>query len=291
MAQDIVVVHGATGMQGRPVVSALLAEGFDVRGVSRSGSQKNLPDGVQAVAADLSDVASLVAAYDGASAVIPVLPGGASQAEAEPHAQNVLDALKTAKVPRAIFNTSGAVWDQPTGLPILDARTRFVSNLAKVVDQAAFIGPVGMYYEVFADDWVVARVKSDGALIGMMPADAPLRPIAMADQAKLMIDTLKGDTDLWGKTTFVSGPEEITGAQFAKAISAQTGRNIEYQNLPPQDYMAAMADGLSPQYAANIAQLYGPGAQIPPPAEPGPSSRVIEGSTGLSAFVASQHWL
>jgi nucleoside-diphosphate-sugar epimerase len=53
-----VLVFGATGAQGSPVVKQLLAQGIDVRGVSRDAEKVKAAfgDTVEAVDADLSDL-------------------------------------------------------------------------------------------------------------------------------------------------------------------------------------------------------------------------------------------
>ncbi len=291
MGQDIIVVHGATGAQGRPVIEKMLAEGHKVRAVSRSGSSAELGAGVEGFASDLLDVDVLARAYDGAAAVILVLPGGATDDTASLHVDTMLAALKQAQVPRAIFNASGALWDVHTGVPMIDARTKLAEGLADAVKQSAVVAPAGMFFEVFTEGWVLSRLKDTGELVGPAPADAPMQPVAMADLAQVMVDLLATSSDeIWPSPTFIKGPEPVTGTAFAAEIASQTGKEARYLQIGPAEHMASVAQGLSPQYAKNIGALYGPEANVPPPAQHGSAARLLTGSTGLTAFVASQTW-
>ena len=62
----MIVVTGATGNVGQPLVQALTSAGEEVRAVSRRGP----------FTGDLSDASSLRPAFEGASAVFLLLPGG-----------------------------------------------------------------------------------------------------------------------------------------------------------------------------------------------------------------------
>lgn len=289
MTKDTVAVHGATGAQGRPVVEKLLAAGYAVRAISRSGRVGEFEGPVTGFSSDLLDATELASAYAGVTAVIIVLPGGATDDTATRHSETILGALKLAQVPRAIFNSSGGLWDAPTGVPMIDARTLLAQNLSTAVPNSTVIAPAGIFFDVFSEGWVVDRLVRENALVGPAPAEAPMRPVAMADLAAVMVDLLQGDSS-WPPHVVVAGPEEVTGEAFATAIAAQRGKPTDYLQISPAEHMQSVADGLSAQYAKNIGALYGPGANVPPPSAPGGDARLVTGTTGLAGFVASQSW-
>lgn len=68
-----IVVTGATGNVGRPLVRALVEDGAEVTAVSRSGG--DLPAGARQVLADLTDPHSLAPALDGADALFLLTSG------------------------------------------------------------------------------------------------------------------------------------------------------------------------------------------------------------------------
>src|SRR5690242_16685896 len=78
-----ILVTGATGNTGRPLVEALVRLGAPVRAMVRDrASQSKLPDGVQIAVADFDDPAALTAALDGAGQAYLVTPSS-EQAEAQ----------------------------------------------------------------------------------------------------------------------------------------------------------------------------------------------------------------
>ncbi|MFC4149751.1 SDR family oxidoreductase [Micromonospora mangrovi] len=103
----MIVVTGATGNVGRPLVRALAAAGEQVTAVSRRASATELPAGVRAVDADLTDPAGLKAAYDGAQALFLLLSGDLLAAGADPAA--ILDVARDAGVRRVVFLSSQGV--------------------------------------------------------------------------------------------------------------------------------------------------------------------------------------
>ncbi len=77
MAPKLIVVIGATGTQGGSVVETFLNEpGWTIRGLTRNtssrASQALTARGVEMVSANLDDVPSLIAAFEGAHAIFSV---------------------------------------------------------------------------------------------------------------------------------------------------------------------------------------------------------------------------
>jgi len=292
----IVVVHGATGAQGVPVVDRLLAAGHTVRAVTRgrrSSRPDRLPPGVhslnvEAVNADLTDVDDLVKAYDGADAAVLVLPGGAAPDQAVAQADTILTALTRARVPRAVFNASGAIWTRPPGVAFLDARTHLASGLPNAVQHATLIGPATAYMENFSEPWLVRHLHDTGNLIQTAPADASQMPVAMADIADAATTTLTRDTP--PARVVVAGPTTTTGSQIATAIARHLGRPVRWTTVSPQTYLRGVAEGLGVQYAANIGALYGPDAQVPPPDAPPAGTLHLRGPTDLTRWIPTQNW-
>ncbi|MFD0488015.1 SDR family oxidoreductase [Saccharopolyspora spinosporotrichia] len=63
-----ILVTGATGNVGRHLVRQLLAEGHQVRALTRDPARADLPAGAEVFAGDLTDTASLAPAFDGVRA-------------------------------------------------------------------------------------------------------------------------------------------------------------------------------------------------------------------------------
>jgi uncharacterized protein YbjT (DUF2867 family) len=115
--EDVVLVLGATGMQGGAVARALRSDGVAIRALTRdarSASAKTLGEaGADVVEGDLDDVASLRAACEGVTSVFSVFTTSpATDAGREQrHAKNLVAAASAAGVRQLIHSSvSGTGW-------------------------------------------------------------------------------------------------------------------------------------------------------------------------------------
>ena len=74
------IIHGATGAQGSPVLSALTSAGRSV--VAAVRHPEAVPDGIAVRQVDLASVDSLASTYEGADGVFVHLPMGAPEVAA-----------------------------------------------------------------------------------------------------------------------------------------------------------------------------------------------------------------
>jgi uncharacterized protein YbjT (DUF2867 family) len=278
-----VAVHGPAGAQGRPVLDALARRGHRARAVSR----RAVP-GVPHARSDLLDVDALARAYDGVDGVLVVLPGGAPDDVALQQAGSVLAALRAAGVPRAVFNPGGAVWEERTGLPFVDARTLVAQGLADAVPVAALVGPAGGYLENLSEGHVGRRVAARGELAQPAPADAVEVRVAARDVADAVVDALEAARP--AARTVVHGPEALDGVRVASALGAHLGREVRWVHVDVEEHLRGIAASFGPQYAANLRRLYGAGADVPPPAPLPAGSVELIGSTSLDAWLPTQAW-
>src|SRR4051812_26587064 len=106
----MIVVTGATGNVGRPLVRALAAAGEKVTAVARRAADGTAPAGVRTVAADLTDLDGLRLAFDGADALF-LHDGGVSPELLKP--RDILDLARTAGVHRVVLLSSQGVRTRP----------------------------------------------------------------------------------------------------------------------------------------------------------------------------------
>lgn len=127
-----IVVCGATGRQGGAVARHLLADGWTVRGLTRSaGSDKArrvADQGVEMVEADMGDRASLDRAMTGAYGVYsvqnPMISGFPAEVE---QGTNVADAAKAAGVRHVVYGSAGI--GAATGVPSWDTKVAVTEHL------------------------------------------------------------------------------------------------------------------------------------------------------------------
>lgn len=109
----MIVVMGATGNVGRPLVRALAEAGERVTAVSRN-DPGDLPAGVVHRAADLAEPETLRPVLDGADALFLLVAGHllGTPEDLDPHA--VLDVVKSAGVERVVLMSSQGAGTRPT---------------------------------------------------------------------------------------------------------------------------------------------------------------------------------
>src|SRR5690625_4672279 len=103
------LVFGATGTQGHPVVEEALAAGLEVRAVTRNvaAARARLTPSAEFVRADLLDADSVVDAMTGCQAVFFHLNHMPDTDEAQQTVDNVLAAARAHELERMVFTTSG----------------------------------------------------------------------------------------------------------------------------------------------------------------------------------------
>jgi uncharacterized protein YbjT (DUF2867 family) len=127
-----IVVCGATGRQGGAVARHLVAEGWTVRGVTRTAdspkARRLAADGVDVVEADMGDRASLDRALAGAYGVYsvqnPMLSGFAAEVA---QGRNVADAAKAAGVRHVVYGSAGI--GERTGIPSWDTKVAVTEHM------------------------------------------------------------------------------------------------------------------------------------------------------------------
>ena len=107
------IIHGASGAQGAPVVATLLARGESPIAAVRDESSYS--GTASAVSVDSSSVESLVTAYTGADAIFIHLPIGSGEQQLT-QARAIVEAVQQVQPARVVVSTSGYPVDGPDGV-------------------------------------------------------------------------------------------------------------------------------------------------------------------------------
>lgn len=225
-------VLGATGAQGGAVVRALLEAGAAVRGITRrtdSRAALRLADaGVQVVAADLSDEASVARAFigvDGAYALTTPFEDGPEAEIAQ--GRTILAAALAAQVPHLVFS-SVADADQHTGIPHFESKAAVEAELARSGLSYTIVGPSYFYDNMLGglDD------LRAGVFELPLPADAPLQQLSRRDLGRFVAAVLTEPDPVRGARIDLAS-DEPTGRQMATALSTTLGRPVELVTRDP----------------------------------------------------------
>jgi uncharacterized protein YbjT (DUF2867 family) len=213
-----IVVTGATGNVGRPLVSELAAAGARVRAVTRTPEAAGFPDGVEAVY-------SAVDALPGATAVFlnsRALGGDLADVVALARRSGV-----TKLVALSAINADDDFSRQPS---------RFRGDRNKEVEQLAVdsgLDWVSLRPAVFASNFVgmwSAQVRA-GDVVGGPFAAASAAPIVETDIAAVAAQALLTD-ELVGQRIPLTGPQAFTNSELVETIGTVLGRPLRYLEVP-----------------------------------------------------------
>jgi putative NADH-flavin reductase len=108
-----IAVLGASGRAGSEITREAAARGHQVLAIARNPQNISAPEGVVAVAGDASDPQALAALIAGSDAVVSAL-------HFDVPAQTLLDALRTAGVPRLLVTGGAASLEVAPGTRLID---------------------------------------------------------------------------------------------------------------------------------------------------------------------------
>jgi uncharacterized protein YbjT (DUF2867 family) len=210
----MIVVTGATGNVGRPLVEALAAAGEEVTAVSRRITP--VPDGVRRLAADLSEPETLKPALEGADAVFLLT---AADFLANGNLGTVLEVVKAAGVERVVLLSSQGVGTKRHPSDLEDAVTR--SGLGwTMLRPGNFASNALQWAESIRTQRTMAAPFADVALPAIDPDDiAAVAAAALRDPSHV------------GNTYTLTGPVAISPRQQADAIGQILGESVQFVEL------------------------------------------------------------
>lgn len=245
-----IVVTGATGHLGRLVVGALLERGVPAGDIVATGrATDKIADlaegGVRVAATDFDDPASLRAAYAGADRVL-LISGTDVGRRPEQH-RNAIEAARDEGV-RLLAYTSIANAD--------------VSRMTLAADHQAteaILRESGVPFALLRNGWYLENyteqlpvVLEHGALFGSA-GDGKISAAARADYAAAAAVVLTGDGHE-GKVYELGGDQAFTLAGLAQEIASASGQDVEYRDLPVEEYTRVLVQvGLPEDHAAALA--------------------------------------
>ncbi|MEU9626509.1 NAD(P)H-binding protein [Streptomyces luteogriseus] len=276
----MIVVTGATGNVGRSLVQALTAAGEKVTATSRRVADADLPGGVQARPADLTDAGSLRPVLDGADALF-LQNGGADAHLLDPG--RILDAARDGGVRRVVLLSSQGVVTRPesashggVGRAIEDAVRR--SGLDWVI-----LRPGGFDSNAYAWAESVRTVRTVAAPFG----DVGLPTVDPDDIAEVAAATLREDGHT-GQVYELTGPALSTPRQRAGALAQALGEPVRFVEQTRDEALAQLLRFMPGPVAETTLDILGE----PTPAERRISpdiERVLGRAPGTFADWAHRH--
>ncbi|MFG3254897.1 SDR family oxidoreductase [Streptomyces sp. NPDC048172] len=247
----MILVTGATGTVGAPLVRALRDRGATVRALVRNGggAPAAWDDGVTAVVADLDDPGSLTAAVEGVDAVYLLTPVGPDAARQE---RDVIDAAARAGRPKVVLQAAIGLGHLSSPVRFFDAHAEGFAHLRASGLPWTAVAPNGFFQNFLG----MAPAFRNGTL-PLPVGNAAVSYVDARDVAEVAARVLTTD-EHDGAVHEITGPEALRYDEVARRIGDVLGRDVTYHALTPEQIRAALLDtGMAPWQADGIVELYG----------------------------------
>lgn len=236
-----IMVLGATGDQGHPLLTRLLAAGMTPVAALRNTAAlaKTEFAGVETVEADLYDQHSMIAAAKGMDAIAAHLPFVFDLGLAKTLGDNIAAAARANGVKKIVFNTSCYVADFDNGDPAHDGRRYIEQAIADSGADYVIFEP-----KVFMDNmirsWNKPSIVNNGIFAYPAKPDLEISWICVDDVAAFMVEALARD-DLPNGRYQIGGPEALVGDEVAARLSKIANKPITFKSLSPDEFASAMS--------------------------------------------------
>jgi uncharacterized protein YbjT (DUF2867 family) len=226
-----IAVVGATGQQGGAVVDALLARGVPIRAVARNPNSEPATRlaarGAELVLADLDDIDSVRAAFDGVAAAFAMTshdgPDGVEREIA--HGRTIAQAARDAQLPMLVHSTIGGV-ERRSGVPHFESK-RHIEEFLRDAVPVTFVRPT-FFMETLR--LMLRRDAAGAQLVMPLPSDVRIQLISVRDVGRAAA-TLLLNGEPGGAPVEIAG-DELTGEQIADRIAHRLGVPTTFVEVP-----------------------------------------------------------
>ncbi|MFE6303602.1 SDR family oxidoreductase [Nocardiopsis sp. NPDC057823] len=247
----MIVVTGATGNVGRPLVRALVREGEQVTAVARRLPGADRVAGARYLSADLADPEGLAPALEGAHALYLLVSGAGEGLDPD----RILKAAAGAGVGRVVLQSSQAARTRPDS-PSHDHLRVFEEALRGSGLEWTVLRPGGFASNAFAWAGPVRErreVRSPFGDVGLPVVD----PVDIAEVAARVLR----DGAHSGRALELTGPAAVTPRERAAAIADAIGAPVRFVEQTREEARAALLEFMPEVVADGTLAILGEPSQ------------------------------
>ena len=241
-------ITDATGQLGQLVVQKLKDKNPDAKLVALvRNPDKAKPLGIEAKAFDYEQPEALPKALEDIDRLVFI--SGSEIGKRETQHKNVINAAKQAQVKQIAYTS------------LLHADTSSMILAPEHLATEKMLQDSGIPHTILRNGWYtenytagLKQAVEQGAIIGSA-GDGKISSATREDYAEAIAETIIND-DHTGKTYELAGDQTFTMQDLAAEVSKQTGKNIEFVNLPEAEYAQKLQEiGLPEGMAKAFASL------------------------------------
>ncbi len=238
-----ILVLGATGNVGRPLVDRLLGLGASVKAASRAGQPVA---GAEGVAFDYRDPTTFGPAFEGVDRAYVLLPSG--YMDPVGLLVPVIEAAAARKVKVVLQTALGVDADEAIPYRQVERALERSGTPYVILRPNWFSDNFLTFWKPGIDHGVIAVPAGDGKSSFIDARD-------IAASAAAALTTSRFD----GQAFNLTGPEALSYAEAATLISQAAGRPVSYTPIDDAAFVQLLTGaGLSPDYAGFLATLFYP---------------------------------
>lgn len=247
----MILVTGATGSIGRPLVRRLQETGVAVKALVRDEA-KGRSLGCDLTVGDFDDPGSIAAALEGVDRLF-LNGAGAQPLDGEQpmirQQKAAIDAARKAGVDKIV---KVSVWHAHKGGRLAEGAHWEIEQYLRTSGLGwSLLQPSGFMQNFLTG---AGSFTTGGNLIGSY-GDAPVSYIDCEDIAACAATLLTKPYGN-GETFVLTGPEALTQTQIAEKLSAALGHTVGYVDLPPEELATTLkSQGLPRSFADDVAAL------------------------------------
>lgn len=241
----MILLTGATGAIGRPLLHHLLGDGAQIRAVTRKAHGAGVPAAVQVIVGEPTQPETIDRALAGASALF------LNAAAVGPAVDEWLTRAMKHGVARVVLLSALAVGDERYAGHEISEHHRELEDLVTSSSLPWVILRPGMFAANALTQWA-EQIRTHDVVRGAYGASAEA-PIHERDVAAIAARSLTDhDLDLDGEVIEMTGPESLTRAEMIETIGQVIGRPIRFEEVPPAAARQAMLERGFPADRADL---------------------------------------
>jgi uncharacterized protein YbjT (DUF2867 family) len=240
MTTETVLVTGASGNTGRPLVEMLSARGVAVRAMVRSAAGRERLTGlpVEVIVGDFDDPEAVAAALSGIRRAYLVTP---SSQRAQDQQEQFVELAAKAGVEHLV-KLSQLAADEASPVRFLRYHAAVERRIRERGIGFTFLRP-NLYFQGLLA--LAGPIRDQGVLPAPI-GNARVSAVDVRDIAAVAATALT-EPGHAGATYTITGPAAITHTEIAEAITAAAGRDVTFVDVPPDDFAASLR-GLLPDW-------------------------------------------
>jgi uncharacterized protein YbjT (DUF2867 family) len=244
MSKTTIFVTGASGNIGSETAKNLDKNKFHIKlGVRDTSKVEHIRDlGHEIIPIDFSKKETLLKAFKGTDRILIVPPASQDRGHL---VLNAIQACKEIGVQFvALFSVIGASEEK---------RNSFQKQLAQAEE---VLRSSGLSWCIFQSPYFQENVLSTKDTLELPLRDGSVPFVSIFDIGRTIAQVLSNPGPHSGKVYRLTGPQAETGESICKALSQVQGRNIQYKNVEPKEFVKRLQEcGLPHWQADGVAEL------------------------------------